>query len=112
MKKKFGDQFGIVARDRNREAKRSGFKSTNYLREHPFSCRTIPPTPAPTQYTRKYDALSEYDTVLENQVEELQPVIREATAVESEMAVSTTTTSLSEVIITEILSDQKRTPRI
>ena len=91
-----------MTRARKREAKRSGFEKNNFLHEHPFSHRQLPPTPAPTQSTREYDALSEYAAALEDQVEELQSVSGEATMVDSKMAESATTisTRLSEDILT------------
>ena len=82
-KKKFGDQFGILTRASNRKSKRSGFESTNSLRENPFSCIPLMPTPAPTQSSLECDALSEYATELEDQVEELQSVSGEDTVVDS-----------------------------
>ena len=86
----FGDQFGILTQSSNHEAKRSGFDSTNNLRKHPLSNRTMPRTPASTQSTHEYDALSEYAAALEDQVQELQSDGREATTVDSEMAARAT----------------------
>ena len=99
-----------MTRASNREAKRSNFESTNSLREHShFSRKPLPPTPSPTQSSREYDALLEYAATLEDQVEELHPVSGEANTVNSEMAASATTTSitLSEDILTEMRADQK-----
>ena len=93
-KNEFGDHFGIVTRARNREAKRSGFESTKSLcKNPPFSQKPLPPTPTPTQSSREYYALSEYAAAMEDQVDELQSVSGEATAVNSEMEASSTTTS-------------------
>ena len=82
-KKKLRYQFGIGSRASNREAKSNSFESTKSLHKHPFYRRTLLPTPATTQFKHEYDALSEYATELEDQVEELQSVSGEDTVVDS-----------------------------
>ena len=57
-KRKFRDQFSIVTQASNGKTKRSRFESINSLHDHPpFSYIPLPPTPAPTQYSREYDDL-------------------------------------------------------